>query len=330
MKRLFLNPNDSERLMQSYRSAVTGAVELMVATAFLTEWPITTPLNKKCASLLVLVGTDFGLTRKKALRELLKWTPPEKKGNILAVPAAAEGAFHPKIIAWKEQDGGCYVLVGSSNLTSAGFQGNYEANLFQEISGAELATIRSWLRHLAENSQVISSDWIRQYKEAQRKGGGGVRRSGLLKKKHVIDLSIRVLRKHQAMLSERRRKQESFKEIRRSLINQMKRSAEGNLPNEKFWQAFWELWGAHRSRFQGSGIQFKGKAANWREACASLLRVINGPSGSFDRDEVVRREIDFLKSRGNPVRGAWLSEMLCHLYPRMYPVHNKPVKKWLK
>jgi hypothetical protein len=40
-------------------------------------------------------------------------------------------------------------------------------------------------------------------------------------------------------------------------------------------------------------------------------------------------EIDSLAKLGNPARGAWFSEMLCHYLPKQYPVLNGPVKKWI-
>lgn len=30
------------------------------------------------------------------------------------------------------------------------------------------------------------------------------------------------------------------------------------------------------------------------------------------------------------MRGAWLSEMLCHYFPDRYQINDKPVKLWLK
>jgi len=47
-------------------------------------------------------------------------------------------------------------------------------------------------------------------------------------------------------------------------------------------------------------------------------------------DVIVIQQIDNLAQLGNPARGAWLSEMLCHYFPDFYPVRNSPVKKWLK
>jgi hypothetical protein len=43
----------------------------------------------------------------------------------------------------------------------------------------------------------------------------------------------------------------------------------------------------------------------------------------------VTKEIDQLGKSGNPMRRAWLSEMLCHYFPELYPISNKPVQKWL-
>jgi len=330
MRHLLLNPEDSNRLSACYKAAVTRSLELLIATAFLTEWPIKANLNKGCKSILVLVGTDFGLTRKKALTDLLNWVPSEKKNNILAVPAYSQGSFHPKIIAWKEKSGKYFTLLGSSNLTNAAFKSNYEANIVQEISQKDFAEIRSWLRKIADNSQVISTDWIKKYKESKREEMGSFRGNRQQNVRKVIDLKIRVLKKYQANIQKRKEQQISFKEIKNSLVDIVEKCGNGKMRNREFWSEFWELWAGHNSRFQGSGIQFSGKKANWKQACASLLRIINGPKDTFDLDIIVQREIDYLKTKSNPVRGAWFTEMLCHFYPTKYPLLNQPVKDWLK
>ena len=330
MRKLLLNPNDSNNLTECYKAAVSRSKELLIATAFLTEWPINTKLNKSCKSILVLVGTDFGLTRKRALNKLLKWVPAEKKNNILAVPAFSEGSFHPKIIAWKEGNGKYYALLGSSNLTNAAFDSNYEANIVQEITQKEFNSIKMWLRSIAEKSQVISSDWIKEYKEINRKSLGSSKRNKTQNNDNVIELQIRILKKHRSRILERRKQQKSFNEIKINMIKMLKECANGELSNKKFWTEFWGLWANHHSRFQGSGIQYTGKNANWKQACTSLLKIINGPKDIFDLDIMVQSEIDYLKKKKNPVRGAWYTEMLCHFYPRYYPLLNQPVKEWLK
>ena len=101
------------------------------------------------------------------------------------------------------------------------------------------------------------------------------------------------------------------------------------MKNIAFWHRFWTLWSEHESRFQGQGIQFTGKAANWRQACHSFLTIVDAGQNGAEADPIVSQEIDRLAELGNPMRGAWLSEMLCHFFPRLYPVKNGPVNRWL-
>jgi hypothetical protein len=65
---------------------------------------------------------------------------------------------------------------------------------------------------------------------------------------------------------------------------------------------------------------------------AVLVRILdrgNNTASIAALDEFVTNEIDGLRRLRNPMRGAWLSEMLCHYFPDRYPIKNKPVKVWL-
>jgi hypothetical protein len=126
---------------------------------------------------------------------------------------------------------------------------------------------------------------------------------------------------------ERRKKQAAFynnaaERVRRELS----RCAEWRVSKEDFWRAFWREW--KKWRFQKGAFQIKGKNANWPQACAALCRILDAPEAKLD--SFVRQEIDVLaKKPKNPVRRAWLTEMLCHYRPELYPVDNDPVRKWL-
>lgn len=115
----------------------------------------------------------------------------------------------------------------------------------------------------------------------------------------------------------------------------VRRCAKGQISSSKFWGWFWQTWGAKTAkkwRFQGKGVQISGKHADWREACRSLMRVLNAAAArrSDELDDLVIEEMDRLSKAHNPVRKAWLSEMLCHFFPDLYPVENDPVRRWLR
>lgn len=329
MKKILLNPQSSNELKKCYSKAANKSTDLLIATAFLTEWPFVDKLSQECKNILILVGTDFGLTRKRALHNLLKWIPSQMASNLLAVPSTTQGSFHPKIIAWKEKNDKYFSIIGSSNLTNAAFDKNFEVNICQEISKTEFNKIKKWLREIALDSQVITSDWISSYKESNKNNLKQRNRKSKYSGQ-VIDLEIKLLKKHKKKIIERRNQQQAFEEIKKDLLILLQKSANQEISNSTFWESFWNLWSGHKSRFQGSGIQFSGKKANWTEACQALLSVINGPVDIFDLDNIVQKEIDSLKQARNPVRGAWFSEMLCHFYPNSYPVINNPVKTWLR
>ncbi len=330
MREILLSPNDSGALTKFYERAAAQSVDLLIATAFLTEWPIHRKLSKACKNVLIVVGTDFGLTRKKALTDLLCWVSKDKTYNVLAVPAFLGGSFHPKIIAWKDRKGEYFALFGSSNLTAAAFNQNYEANVIQEISEGEFQKVKSWLRNIAKRSEVITADWIKKYKEADRVAKTGKKRPVTKASAQVVDLKVRVLKKHLKRISDRRNQQEQFAEIREPLLDVVANCAAGEISNKLFWKKFWGLWSNHPSRFQGSGVQWFGGNANWKQACTSLLRIVEGPDDIFDLDLVVQTEIDRLCHLKNPARRAWLSEMICHFYPNWYPVLDGPVRIWLR
>jgi hypothetical protein len=129
----------------------------------------------------------------------------------------------------------------------------------------------------------------------------------------------------------RRLQQAKFKNVAAKIGGEAARCSKGEITNRQFWERFWRVWTDSGSRFQGSGLQFTGKSANWRQACSAMIRILDAGKSLNEAqlDQVVAAEIDHLKKSGNPTRGAWLSEMLCHYFPKLYPIKNEPVRKWL-
>ncbi len=104
--KLLLSPNApiQNELRDVYNLALDEAEELYIASAYLTEWDTAYKLGTACKSLVFLVGTDFNLTRKQAMRNVLRWVPKQIAFSFKAIDAPS-GNFHPKIVAWKAADG---------------------------------------------------------------------------------------------------------------------------------------------------------------------------------------------------------------------------------
>jgi hypothetical protein len=258
--------------------------------------------------------------------EVLRWIP-QRISWFGAVPQQ-EGGFHPKVVAWKAHSGEFYCLVGSSNLSKAAFSSNYEANLLTNISSHEFTQITTWLNSVCELSTPVSADWIKHhYTEAKliHKGSAG--------DKSVLEIDPSDLPSGAACeqaVRDSRGQQATFAEIGKPIRTAAEKCSQGKISNIQFWQTFWEKWAHHSSRFQGSGLQIRGKAANWKQACGSLVRILNARTSlsRFELDRLVIEEIEDLQKAGNPMRHAWLSEMLCHYLPELYPVSNMPVNRW--
>lgn len=317
------------RLRRLYERAFRDARELYIASAYLTNWDTSVRVKSSCARMVFVVGTDFGITRKAALRQALKWLP--KHGSVVfgAVSGIGLGGFHPKLLLWRAANGGRYCIVGSSNLSKAAFSSNYEANVFASISAAEYRRLTDWIQSIAGQSAAITEDWIEHhYREAVRPTTKSGPPAGLTP---VVELRVPRGAKYSARVRERRKAQARFVQIAKPLLSAVRRCARGHMSNGQFWTEFWRLWSEHPARFQGRGLEMSGKAANWRQACVTLALILDASQrvSGPELDHVVSREIDRLANAKNPARGAWLSEMLCHYLPKQYPVLNGPIKQWL-
>jgi HKD family nuclease len=331
--RLLLGPDNAKQneLRDAYGLALDQAEELYIASAYLTEWDTDYKLGNACKSLVFLVGTDFNLTRKKAMRNVLRWKPKHITFSFIAI-SAPSGNFHPKIVAWKTSNGSCHCIVGSSNLSKAAFYRNYEANVMLKISLTDYKGIRKWLNDIAgdPSSSPIDEDWIEHhYEEAKIKPKSKSKsKAGVLK---IAPSDLPNGPSCASAVRKRRVKEASFQEIAKPLRSAVSRCAAQKMTDSAFWRAFWGLWSKHQSRIQGSGLQFSGKKAKWHQACSALLAIMESVKSvsPFQLDQLVAKQIDQLHKRKNPMRGAWLSEMLCHYLPDLYPVRNKPVLLWL-
>ncbi|MCB9005523.1 MAG: phospholipase D family protein [Ardenticatenaceae bacterium] len=322
--KILLQPNVSEAttsLQNLYNQAITEAVELFIVNAYLTGWQSKEQITNKCRELTFIVGTDFGLTRREACKKVLKWLPEEYKNDFLA--ADTFDGFHPKLVMWQDNNGQNKILLGSSNLTQAGFSTNHEVNALLTLSDDQYNEIKKWVYQIRLNCSPISEDWLKQYKEAKSpKHSNG-------RKKPVISFDLPSGYRINKAIEVRKEKYKTFTDKKDKFSGLIEKCASGTLTNPQFYEKMMELYSTFR--LQGRGFEIKGKHGNWQDVCKSLLAIItSGSSSILELDNLVKKKIDHLAKTQNPNRGAWLSEMLCLYFPNQYPLLNKPVKVWLQ
>jgi hypothetical protein len=77
--------------------------------------------------------------------------------------AIAIGRLSPQDRSVESHSGKYHCLIGSSNLSKAGFSDNYEANVMTEISSHDFARLCTWLDLVATDASPISKDWIEHH-----------------------------------------------------------------------------------------------------------------------------------------------------------------------
>jgi HKD family nuclease len=323
MKLLLHAPDTECDLHSLYKQAFNNAVELSLVTAFLTEWDNSLELNGDCRRFRLIVGIDFGITRKAACQKIMHWLPAERKHEFLVADQIV--GFHPKAAFWKERNGKYFAIIGSSNLTSAAFGENYEANIFLEISESEYAKSKAWIDRIESGASLVNQEWLDTYKEDKRFGKVHVP-NRKAKPQPLLPLELPVPAGMRDAVAARRKALVAYGGTREQFEAHFRKCAEGEISSTAFYSKLSDLW--NECRLQGQGWEIKGKHSDFRTISTSFLKIVS--SSEDDRDYIVRTEIDHLASRQVPTRGAFLSEMLCLKFPRKYPILNDPIRKYLR
>jgi len=244
------------------------------------------------------------------------------------------GGFHPKAAFWKDSADKCYAIVGSSNLTRAAFNGNFEANVIAEISAAEFECASNWISEIEPSCVPVSEDWLAQYVESNqtgRKAGRAARpeKMGKSVAQPVVSLKIPRPAGMARELNNRRVVLENFKKKRADLKKLLIKCADGEVTSSKFYEALPTYWGFDpATRIQNIGWERKGRASNFSQLSKSLLRVLSVSNQL--RDDFVQQEMDRLADLRVPTRKALFSELLCLHFPKSYPLLNGPVEWYLE
>jgi HKD family nuclease len=328
MDLLLHTPNATSGLRDHYKRAFQNAIELFIVTAYLTEWDDSLKLNPGCTRFRVIVGKDFGITRKAACEKTMAWLPKERKSQFKVADEIA--GFHPKAVFWKEKGGNCYAIVGSSNLTRAAFETNYEVNVFSELSKAQYIAGKNWVKQIEKHSVVMSNDWLKNYKEAlARPQSAKGTKKGEPVAAPLVTLKLPRPPGTERLINSRRGNLAAYKKKRTALIRLFRRCAKGDISSDQFYQTLTTYWSPEvGDRLQGRGWERRGKDSDFQALSRSFVKILD--AADQDRDDVVRFEIDALRDQNVPARAAFLSEMLCLNFPDEYPVLDTPVWNYLK
>jgi hypothetical protein len=323
---LYLHPDAQGNLAAAYEDAFQTADEIFALTAYLTDWK-TFQLAKGCENATLIVGKDFGITRKQALSDALAWKQANRSIAHVYVAEDIDG-FHPKIVAWRT-DGAHYLIVGSSNLTVAAFETNYEANLRIKITEERYEEITAWIADILAQSVALNQAWINAYTEA--KMPAGAKRSTPMPSPHrPVGLIPPRFPGLAAALAERKERASAFEPIRDDFEELVRQCADGRLSGNAFYDWLILNWNRSEWKFQGSGIfRHKRTATDWSLLCRALVAILDCPATR--RDATVQAEYDRLEASDRAeVRKAFITEMLCHFFPHDYPLWNDPIVTWLK
>jgi HKD family nuclease len=330
MKLMLHTPDGQSQLSAHYKYAFDHAGELYIVTAFLTEWDTSLKINPNCRVFRLIVGRDFGITRKAACEKVMKWLPAQRKRQFLVADRIGSG-FHPKAIIWKEASGRSFAVIGSSNLTLAAFESNYEINAYSRLSGAEYTAAQKWIADIEAESAVVTADWLSRYKES-RLGGVGSGRGRQRRAVSSPPLASFTLPKPAGVEREiagRRRQLASHKTHRNGLIRLFRRCAAGQMSSDQFYAQLDRHWSREAgNRFQGRGWALSGKHSDFQPVSECFLNILRATDA--DRDDVVAQEIDRLADEQVPTRRSFFTEMLCLEFPNEYPVWNQPTADYFR
>ena len=323
---LYLHPSSACPLSDAYEKAFKEAEEIFVLSAYLRDWKKFDASNE-CSNATLIVGKDFGITRKQALYDCLEWKKEGTRSRHVYVADKIDG-FHPKIVVWKA-NGEHYLIIGSSNLTIAAFATNYEANLRIKISEDRYREILDWVADILKKSSALTRNWIASYNEAPtpKNTKNPTPSTQTASPGHLTLPRSPMLA---SMLSHRKDQQAAFEEIRNEFEDVVRNCANGILTSGKFYDWLIEHWNNSEWKFQGNGI-FRQKigSTNWKKLCQSLVTCIDCPEAN--RDQTVVNIFNQMEMAGDvQARRAFLTEMLCHFFPDDSPLWNTPVVEWLK
>jgi hypothetical protein len=324
---LFLLPESGGKLTEAYFEAFENADEIFVLSAYLREWR-DFALSSSCENVTVIVGKDFGITRKQALTRLLEWKV-EQGDTCHAYVADGIDGFHPKILAWREGDEH-YLIVGSSNLTVSAFESNVEANCRLKISRSRYDHICHWVADVLASSTPIDQQWIDAYQEKPLPTHKN-RKKQAENPSNLLGVVLPRFPGLAGALAYRKERIHAFEACKEEVTRTIRACAHGDMSSYDFYEWLIENWNRSEWKFQGNGVfRHEHDATDWQFVCHALTTCLD--AADEKRDAIVMQQYDRLEDNKEiaRVRKAFLTEMLCHYFPEDYPLWNNVLERWFK
>lgn len=327
MKLILNSPEEDNSLSKKYHQAFNNAEELFLVTAYLTDWDESLVLNEKCKSFRVIVGKDFGITRKDACRKLMKWLPKNKKSRFLVADQIS--GFHPKALFWKSRNEKYFSIIGSSNLTKAAFNTNFEANISIEVSKKDYLKAKAWVSKISNFSVVVSEDWLSRYVEGISKPYKGSRKKKENDSNSVFYVQLPEQKGYKRAIIKRRKGLRCHKKSKKAFLRSFNLCAKKEISSADFYESLPSIWSYEvGNKFQSDVWVISGKNSDFQELASSFISIYE--SSHEDRDDVVLHELNRLDKNGNSLRRSFLSEMLSLTFPEDYPIWNEPIDAFLR
>jgi hypothetical protein len=328
---IYLHPESDQGLANAYREAFSNAIEIFAISAYLRDWECF-ETSSNCEAAILVVGKDFGITRKSALEKALDWKNYVGKKCHFYVVTEING-FHPKILLWKEnrnRQTKHYLIIGSSNLTIAAFNSNYEANIRIGISEESYNKITNWIATILSFSRPVTKTWIDQYQEQNLPQSRKPQKQ--IRPDNITGLLLPEFPSLAVVLAQRREQVYAFDDIKVEFVRVVRECAQdGSQKSQReFYDWLINNWNGQDWKFQGNGVFRRDwQNTNWHLLCVALVNVLD--CSANDRDRIVIDNYNTLESSNQvEVRKAVVTEMLCHFFPDLYPLWNTPVVTWLK
>jgi HKD family nuclease len=201
----FITNENNYTHLNTFKELISKSEKILIAVAFLTEsglnliqYDLETAL-KRGIDVKIFCGLNFYHTDPDALRKIFKLFEKYQNGKLYLYDSDNK-IFHPKLYCFVSQES-VYILIGSANFTSGGFQGNIEASLLVGATkdSDTYSKLFSFLKTIEDSVIEANELSISQYKRKYDIYSKGINKADKEAKKEIkkiIRLNVSDIKKY--------------------------------------------------------------------------------------------------------------------------------------